>query len=394
MKKISFLLLLLSLLAVLPSRAGGARFSLLTCSPGDEAYSLFGHTALRYCDEARGVDKVYNYGYFDFDSPNFAWRFILGQTDYLVAYVPYRIFITEYAERGSSVVEQVLNLDSLQVSRLYRLIETNCRPENRVYRYNYFYNNCTTKARDKFIESLGDGYSLVYDGGAKDIPTLRQTLRTYTAAHPWYSFGIDLLMGSDVDRVSSCDELQFAPMNLMDDLAVACIVDADGNRLPAVESTNLLLEENKPLVQRGNFTPFNAALLLLVFTFVVMLCELRSRKTFWGYDLLLMTAQGVSGALLLFMAIFSEHPAVDANYAILLLNPFALLLLPVVLYRIIKHRSMLIVWVQILFVLLFFLSGIVGVQSYPVPLYFCAVALLARSLFHIYKDRICELNIV
>ena len=394
MKKISFLLLLLSLLAVLPSRAGGARFSLLTCSPGDEAYSLFGHTALRYCDEARGVDKVYNYGYFDFDSPNFAWRFILGQTDYLVAYVPYRIFITEYAERGSSVVEQVLNLDSLQVSRLYRLIETNCRPENRVYRYNYFYNNCTTKARDKFIESLGDGYSLAYEAGAKDIPTLRQTLRTYTAAHPWYSFGIDLLMGSDVDRVSSCDEQQFAPMNLMADLAAACIVDGEGNRLPAVESTNLLLEENKPLVQRGNFTPFNAALVLLIFTFVVMLCELRSRKTFWGYDLLLMTVQGLAGALLLFMALCSEHPAVDANYVILLLNPIALLLMPVAIYRIIKHLSPVVMWVQVVFVSLFFLSAIAGLQCYPAPLYFCAVAILVRSLFHIYKDRICELNIV
>ena len=394
MKKISFLLLLLSLLAVLPSRAGGERFSLLTCSPGDEAYSLFGHTALRYCDEARGVDKVYNYGYFDFDSPNFAWRFILGQTDYLVACVPYRIFITEYAERGSSVVEQVLNLDSLQVSRLYRLIETNCRPENRVYRYNYFYNNCTTKARDKFIESLGDGYSLVYDGGAKDIPTLRQTLRTYTAAHQWYSFGIDLLMGSDVDRVSSCDEQQFAPMNLMADLAVAYIVDGEGNRLPAVKSTNLLLEENKPLVQRGNFTPFNAALVLLIFTFVVMLCELRSRKTFWGYDLLLMTVQGLAGALLLFMALCSEHPAVDANYVILLLNPIALLLMPVAIYRIIKHLSPVVMWVQVVFVSLFFLSAIAGLQCYPAPLYFCAVAILVRSLFHIYKDRICELNIV
>ena len=183
-------------------------------------------------------------------------------------------------------------------------------------------------------------------------------------------------------------------MNLMDDLAVACIVDADGNRLPAVESTNLLLEENKPLVQRGNFTPFNAALVLLIFTFVVMLCELRSRRTFWGYDLLLMTVQGLAGALLLFMALCSEHPAVDANYVILLLNPIALLLMPVAIYRIIKHLSPVVMWVQVVFVSLFFLSAIAGLQCYPAPLYFCAVAILVRSLFHIYKDRICELNIV
>lgn len=394
MKRFSILLFLFMMLAALPLRAEGPRFSLLTCSPGDEAYSLFGHTALRYCDEANKIDEVYNYGYFSFDSPNFVWRFILGQTDYLVASVPYRIFIVEYAERGSSVVEQVLNLNPQQVERLHALLEENCHPLNRVYRYNYFYNNCTTKARDKFIEAIGEGSALVYENETEGLPTLRETLRTYTAAHPWYSFGIDLLMGSDVDNDATREELQFAPMNLMDDLAVACIVDADGNRLPAVESTNLLLEENKPLVQRGNFTPFNAALVLLIFTFVVMLCELRSRKTFWGYDLLLMTVQGLAGALLLFMALCSEHPAVDANCVILLLNPIALLLMPVAIYRIIKHLSPVVMWVQVVFVSLFFLSAIAGLQCYPAPLYFCAVAILVRSLFHIYKDRICELNIV
>lgn len=394
MKKLSVLLLLFTLLANGPLRAEAPRFSLLTCSPGDEAYSLFGHTALRYCDEERGLDKVYNYGYFDFSSPNFAWRFILGQTDYIVAAVPYRHFIVEYVQRGSSVVEQVLNLDNEQINRLYRLLEENCLVRNRQYRYNYFYANCTTKARDKVVEALGDGCNVVY--GAQSIPetTMREALASFTAVHPWYSFGIDLLMGSDVDKEASRADLQFAPINLMKDFADASVVDASGNTVPLVKATNQLAPENKPLQPRSNFTPFNAALLLLLFTFVVMLCELRSKKTYWGFDLLLMTVQGLGGVLLLFMGLCSEHPAVDANFAMLLINPIALLLMPVALYRIIKHRSPVVMWVQVVFVTLFFLSGIVGLQYYPVPLYFCAVALLVRSLFHIYKENICELDIV
>lgn len=386
--------MLLSVLLTLPSRAEEPRFSLLTCSPGDEAYSLFGHTALRYCDENQQVDKVYNYGYFNFNSPNFVWRFVLGQTDYLVASVPFGVFMVEYLERGSSVTEQVLDLNPRQVDRLYRLLEENCLPANRVYRYNYFYNNCTTKARDKVIEALGEGCALVYPDGADGLPTLRQALGCYTGPHPWYSFGIDVLMGSDVDKKATRGELQFAPMNFMDDLAKASIVDGEGNRQPAVRNTTLLAKENKPVPARNNFTPFNASLLLLLSTFVVMLCELRSKKTFWAYDLLIMTLQGLSGALLLFMALCSEHPAVDANYAMLLLNPLALLLMPVALYRIIKHLSPVVMWVQIAFVSLFFLSAIAGLQCYPAPLYFCAIAILVRSLFHIYKERICELDIV
>ena len=382
------------MLVTAPMRADEARFSLITCSPGDEAYSLFGHTALRYVDEESGVDKVYNYGYFSFDTPNFVWRFILGQTDYLVASVPFEYFIPEYVERGSMVVEQVLNLTPSQVRSLYRLLEENCRLRNRVYRYNYFYANCTTKARDKFLESLGNGCSIVYMQPEVPLPTFREALRSMTASHPWYSFGIDLLMGSDVDSPATSEQLQFIPANLMNDLGNACIADAEGGNVPAVKETNILARENKPVVPRNNLTPFNASLLLLLFTFIVMLCELRSKRTFWGYDLVLMTVQGLGGCLLLFMALCSEHPAVDANFVMLLVNPLALILMPFLIYRIIKHKSLQIAWVQVAFVLLFFLSALLGLQCYPAPLYFCAAAILSRSLFHIYKERICELNVV
>ena len=248
-------------------------------------------------------------------------------------------------------------------------------------------------ARDMFIGVLGEGCSIVYGNGLQPM-TLRQALASFTAVHPWYSFGIDLLMGSDIDKAATREELQFAPLNLMDDMAKANIVDGNGNVIPAVRDTYVLLEENKPASVRNNLTPFNSSLLLLLFTFVIMLCELRSNRAFWGFDLLLMALQGLSGVLLLFLGLCSEHPAVDANYVILLLNPLALVLLPIVLYRMIRNRSLTLMWVQVAFVALFFLSGIIGLQHYPAPLYFCAVAILVRSLFHIYKKRICELNIV
>jgi chromate transport protein ChrA len=125
-----------------------------------------------------------------------------------------------------------------------------------------------------------------------------------------------------------------------------------------------------------------------------MLCELRKRKTYWGVDLVLMSLQGLPGLLLLFMALFSQHPAVDCNWLVLLLNPLALVLMPMMVSRIRKHKSMKIAWVQVAFVALFLLTAMFGFQVYPTPIYFCAMALLARALFHLYKDKICELNIV
>jgi hypothetical protein len=197
-----------------------------------------------------------------------------------------------------------------------------------------------------------------------------------------------------VDEPASREALQFLPLNFMADLENASLVAGDGTTKRLVSGTEFLLQENKPVARRNNLTPFNVSLLLLIATMVVMLCELRRRKTYWGLDVVLMLLQGVPGLLILFMWLFSEHPAVDNNLLIILLNPIALLLLPVMVHRIRKHRSMGIAWVQVVFVGLFFLSAVVGLQSYPIPIYFCALALMARALFHIYKEKICELNIV
>lgn len=378
---------------VLCAKADTERFSVLTCSPGDEAYSLFGHTALRYVNEEKKVDVVFNYGYFDFNSPGFMWRFALGETDYRLGAVPFRFFIPEYVDRGSSITEQILDLTPEQVERLLNALVENNKPENRVFRYNYFYKNCTTMARDKFLEIVSGDSKVVFEESGDD-KSFRDELNRMTADHPWFAFGINVILGSDVDATATKEELQFIPSNLMNDLDKAYIVDSDGNRRPLVKEKRVLVHENKPKVEQGNFTPFYASLLLLLLTMIVMLCELRRKKTFWGYDIILMLMQGAAGLGILFMWIFSEHPAVGSNYAILLLNPLALIVMPVMVYRIIKHKSPVLAWVQVGFVSLFFLTALFGLQVYPVPLYFCAVTILVRSLFHIYKDRICELNIV
>ena len=375
------------------AKADTERFSVLTCSPGDEAYSLFGHTALRYVNEEKKVDVVFNYGYFDFNSPGFMWRFALGETDYRLGAVPFRFFIPEYVDRGSSITEQILDLTPEQVERLLNALVENNKPANRVFRYNYFYKNCTTMARDKFLEIVSGDSKVVFEESGEE-KSFRDELNRMTAVHPWFTFGINVILGSDIDETATKEELQFIPSNLMNDLDKAYIVDSDGNRRPLVKEKRVLVHENKPKVEQGNFTPFYASLLLLLLTMIVMLCELRRKKTFWGYDIILMLMQGAAGLGILFMWIFSYHPAVGSNYAILLLNPLALIVMPVMVYRIIKHKSPVLAWVQIGFVALFFLTALFGLQVYPVPLYFCAVTILVRSLFHIYKDRICELNIV
>ena len=381
-------------LALMPAARAEIKVSVLTCSPGDEAYALYGHTALRYRDTEKEIDYVFNYGCFDFSTPNFGWRFVLGETDYMVGCQDFEDFLPEYALRGSAVVEQVIDLNEDEARALFRALLLNIRPQNRVYRYRYLDNNCTTKVRDRLLEVLAAAGDVVYSDSVPAGKTYRDALALPSMEHPWYTFGVNLLLGAGVDNSLDVMTAQFLPLDYMNALKGMSIVAADGRERRVVAETNILLPENKVAGVRSNFTPFNASLLLLLATFVAMLCELRKRKTWWGVDVLLMSVQGLAGALLLFMALFSEHPAVDVNWLIVLLNPLALVLMPVYVYRIRKHKSMKIAWVQVLFVALFVLTALLGLQVYPAPIFFCAIALLVRSLFHIYKDRICELNIV
>lgn len=389
-------ILLFCILAL--SMVGTARaevkVSVLTCSPGDEVYALYGHTALRYRDTEKEIDYVFNYGCFDFSTPNFGWRFVLGETDYMVGCTRYRNFLPEYALRGSGVVEQVIDLTEEEARLLFEALMLNIEPQNRVYRYRYLDNNCTTKVRDRLLEALSASGKVVYKGGAPVGGTYRDALNAPYERHPWYTFGINLLLGAGVDLPLTQESVQFLPLNYMDVLEGAYVVADDGTERKLVAETRTLLDAEEKSIARNNFTPFNVSLLLLLATFIVMLCELRSRRTFWGVDVILMLVQGLAGALLLFMALFSEHPAVDVNWLIVLLNPLALVLMPLYVSRIRKHRPMTIAWVQVAFVVLFVVTAILALQVYPAPIYFCAAALLARSLFHIYKDRICELNIV
>ena len=191
-------------------------FSLLTCQPHDEVYSLYGHTAIRYHElRPGGLDWAFNYGVFDFKKPHFVARFVFGLTDYELGAYPYKYFVKEYRRFGSMVTEQVLNLTDEEKMALHDALAINLRPENKIYRYNYFYNNCTTKARD-IIESCING-KVEYAGREDYTPSYRDMVHSMTKNNPWSRFGNDLLLGIKADWKTDLRQQEFLPGNLLYD---------------------------------------------------------------------------------------------------------------------------------------------------------------------------------
>ena len=351
----NFALFLIALVTLcLPVRASetvsdSVRVSLLTCEPGSEIYSLFGHTALRYENPSRKQDWVFNYGVFSFKTPNFVMRFVRGETDYQLGVVPFAYFEAEYGLRGSSVYQQELNLTDTEKARLFALLEENYLPKNRTYRYNYFYDNCTTRARDKVEEAI-EG-KVVYPEGDKS-KTFRDIIRQYTDGHEWSAFGIDLCLGAEADEPIDERRQMFAPFYMLDFAREAMIhradtvmplvkketkaVDVSEKRADVFEKHAGVLEKREDVFLPS---PMACAVAWLVMTLLVMMWSLRRGKIPWLWDILLFGAQGVAGCIIAFLFFFSVHPTVGSNWLLVMLNPLPLLYLPVMVYKGIKGKK-------------------------------------------------------
>ncbi|MDD7158756.1 MAG: DUF4105 domain-containing protein [Bacteroidales bacterium] len=299
------------------------RISLLTCSPHDEVYSLYGHTALRVEDPRRGMDLAVNYGMFSFAKPFFVLRFVFGLTDYEMGIVPFEVFCREYEYYGSSVTQQTINLTETEKQRIIDALLENYKPENRVYRYNFYYDNCTTRACDMVTENI-DG-KVVYDNTIDDGMTMRQMLHRLNNGSPWSSLGNDLLLGIGADRPLHGDDTRALPLSAMRAMEKAYIVGSDGVRRKLVEETSIPVREGRQWIGDGfPLTPVQCSVILLAVVALLSLLEWKIGRYMWMLDALLLTSIGICGLIITAM-IGSQHPTVRTNIQILLFNPLPLL---------------------------------------------------------------------
>lgn len=393
--KRSFFLLITGLLCALSVRAqsnDSIRISLMTCSPGQAIYELFGHTAIRVEIPARKVDIVFNYGLFSFNAPNFLYRFVKGETDYQLGVIPYVYFAPEYARRGSYVIEQELNLTSPERERLLALLDANYRPENRVYRYNYFYDNCTTRARDKIEESI-DG-RVIYPVPGSDRPnnvlsvTYREMVHQYTQGHSWDEFGIDLCLGAEADQPIDIRQQMFAPFFLMEEMDDAVIRAADGSERPLVTRTLRVVEPSETVEMKDTWlTPMICALFVLVVSIGLSLWEWYSHRKAWWFDILLFGLQGLTGCIIAFLFFFSIHPTVGSNYLLIFLNPIPLFYLPRMIYLEIKRRRDIYHVCSTATLTLFIVFWWLIPQKISLVMLPLALSLLVRSVTQLYITR-------
>lgn len=304
-----------------PLLSDAARVALVTILPGDNVYSRFGHTAIRIEDPGTGIDRLYNYGTFQFDRL-FVFKFAYGQLDYLLSvsdpYASYYAY-AEYEQR--SIIEQTLRLTPAERQELFAFLEANARPENRTYRYDFLFDNCSTRPRDAIERVLGN--RLHYAGAADSAgATFRELLDPFLTEAPALDTGLDLLLGLPVDRRASAREATFLPdtLRLLFDRAM---VQTDSARVSLVSRTDTVFWVGPGTA--GRSFPLHALLIGLVAVVgigaTVLLRHQEPPRLLRLFDALLFFVLGVAGLLLAFLWFVSLHHVTGPNLNLLWVWP-------------------------------------------------------------------------
>lgn len=332
------------------------KFSLLTCSPGEELYSSFGHSAIRLVNEENGSDLVFNYGTFDFNDPDFYTKFTKGKLLYFVSVDKFPDFMMEYQYFHRGVIEQDLRLTCEEKQKLLYALYENAREENKYYRYDFNYDNCTSRLRDMIWKMTASRPQVppITEKGA----TFRTLIHEYleSGKKNWSKLGIDILLGAPLDKKVTTEEAMFLPDYLMKGLDSGRV----GSQSLIVGKRELLPNGIKAEAPSLSFDPTPVFILL----FIIYLLPLISRKGRWikwmaVMDGILFGVVGLIGFLLLFMWFGTDHAMCRNNWNLAWAWPTHLLMG----FFVMSKKA----WVKNYFLLVAFLSVILLLGWFFLP---------------------------
>lgn len=357
-----------------------SEISILTMGPGLQLYDSFGHSAFRIKDDSLELDRVYNYGVYDFNTPDFYTKFARGKLLYKLVVSRFDPFYNYYVRQNRWVKEQVLDLTISEKQAMYDFLQNNAKPENCEYLYDFFYDNCATKIRDVLVEVLGDDLVFKEDHIIEEY-TFRELIQMNVHWNTWGSLGMDTAIGAVVDKKAEKWDYQFLPEYVMKGSANA-FIEKDSKPHQLVKNTNSLFDNSEVKRKVHFFTSplfiFGIiGLLIIYFTYKDYMNRSRSRYL----DLIIFLITGVIGVLLLLLWFATDHSSTLNNYNILWAFPLSILFIFAISKKKPKKWVSRYVLFLIMMLILLFIHWVTGVQIYAkawIPLF---IALGVRYIY-------------
>ena len=381
LKKLLFTLFLLSFTCLFSQTytlSSEAEISIITVGPGSSLNDAFGHNAIRIKDSSSRLDISFDYGRYDFDAPNFYLNFARGKLNYSIGANNYYDFLKFYKWQKRSVEEQVLNLTQHQKQKLYEYLVNNYKPENRKYLYDFFYDNCATKIKD--VINVATSNSVQYNTPKNFTPkTFRTLIQDKLHWNTWGSLGIDIALGSVIDKQATPEEYMFLPSFIHDFFDSASFKNSN---TPLVKKSKTIYEQ-KVTPESNNFflSPvfvfgFNG---LLIF-FITYKDFKRNRRSKW-LDITLFGITGIIGVFILLLWFATDHKATHQNYNLLWALALNILVIKQLFRKKVSPKFIRYIKFLIIMLCLMTLHWIIGVQVFALALIPFLIALSVRYVY-------------
>jgi hypothetical protein len=361
--------------------AEDAQISIITIGPGDQLYDSFGHNAIRVSDPSNGKDLAFNYGTFDFTTPNFYLKFGKGQLPYALSVRPYTRFLENYIAEKRWVKEQILDLSYGEKVTIFEYLLNNAQPQNRAYQYDFFFDNCATRIRDVLVENLGN--KLAYEDEAY-VPTwftFRQLIQQRLDWNSWGSLGIDIALGAVIDRTATPWEHQFLPDYTFESLQTATLTNK-GETAALLKQTTTLNEAGTRNKNSNFFlSPFFVFLVIGLGILCITVKDSKLQKRSRWLDGVIFLVTGIVGILLLVLWFGTDHTATANNYNILWAFPLNLFFCSLIWRRAPKKWLRRYVFFLIIILALLTLHWSTSVQEFAPTLLPLLIALFVRYVY-------------
>ena len=354
-----------------------AEISVLTIEQSTNLNDAFGHSAFRIKDTSRNLDVVYDYGRYDFEAPNFILKFTLGKLNYLIGKRNYGDFVQVYQFYDRTINEQQLNLNQKQKQKLYNYLVNNYKPENRAYLYDFFYDNCATKIRD--VVNVATSQNTTYTSLPEiNEASFRDLIHQNVGHNTWGSFGIDIALGSLVDKTATKEEQLFLPEYVFKHFGNASIANT-----PLVKNTSTIYTSKN---NKGYNTAFliSPIFIMSIIGFLIIYITYKdyknNKRSNW-LDIILCIITGLSGFILLFLWFGTNHTATSYNYNLLWAFPLNIFIVKQLLGKKIKNWILGYMKFLIIMLCLMCLHWIIGVQVFAYAFLPILLALLVRYIY-------------
>lgn len=354
-----------------------SEISIITVGPGDDLYSTFGHTAIRIKDPMLRLDLVYNYGMFDFNQPNFYLNFTRGKLLYKLGAYPFKSFLLQNRREKRWMKEQVLNINQQERQDIFEYLNENVRPQNASYLYDPFSNNCATKPIDILQNQLQEtdfNTSFVSPEDSK-----RRLMNRELHQNTWSSIGINIALGSSIDKAMSWRDYLYLPNYVYYTLQNASY--GKEKIKPLLKRENQLLDFNE-IKEEGSFLVRPLSLFLLLLVIGILLTWKGNRNNYlklW-FDRLLFGITAFLGLLILFLWFFTNHATTPGNWNLLWTSPFLILFLFSNRDKIIHKVSIIASILLLLIIPIVWLLRIQEFNVYLIPLFALLLIRLLENL--------------